>query len=750
MSIYWDNTIDEDSLIMGVAASNHSVVAEFSSTTDSALIKIFTDSLSGSQTINGYSIGASNNNNNQSLTLGQIMSGSNYPVVTANDFTIYNHKIGINNPTPIYTFDVNGSGNFSSNLYVKGPSLVIPVGTTNARAYPPLQGMIRYNTDNSSFEGYGSTWGSLGGVINTAQTTYIKAELYPNANDNNLRFVNSNIETMRITSNGLIGIGTSNPRYNLDVVGNVNISSNLIVNGRLVGSSNKSLIIGSQTDVPTTIDGSLQIIGNAYVLGTITAAKIRLGSAGTVTNIVGITSLDTVSIHNLTCTNPINGTITGNITTSQVSDINSFSFSNSINSVYTSNILLTDTNSIQNGYITFSTSDSSGSFNKLYTNTKNLYYNVSTNTINANLNGTASNCSNLIGNIKTSQITNFNNTITNIASNTITTLNNIYSLGTDVNNLTIASSNNLITGNTVIQGNFVASNMTIYGTTTILNSLITENSNIIINNKDSDVPALTINNSSLNNSSIVNVFNNDTPVFTITNSGKIGVGTSSPDAILDIQTTDLPPYLFKITNNGLLLSQIDPETQINIPSSSCMFAIKYDNDIGIGVGIGKEPLRQGLDVNGRIYADNINVTHRCTVNGGIYSSNIYNTYNITTSNLTASNINVYGTLYADVQTTSDQTIKTDLVRIPSALEKISQLTGYTYKRTDKPNNHIRECGLLAQDVQRILPEVVQENTEYNNLLTIAYGNMAGLWVEAFKEMQDRINTLEAKLATFLP
>ena len=312
MSLYWDDQYDEGSLTLGVVASNHSLIAEFSSTTNNALIKIFTDALDTTLTNTGYTIGSSNNNNTQSFTIGAITSGSNYPIETANDFVIYNHNIGINTSVPNYTLDVYGSGHFSSNVYIDGPSLVIPVGTTDARPDIPAQGMIRYNTDNSSFEGFGPglTWGSLGGVVNTEQTTYIKAENYPNANDNNLRFVNCNIETMRITGNGFVGIGASNPNYTLDINGITNISSNLIIGGRIVGASNSSLILGSQSNIPTTIDGSLQIIGNAYVLGTITAAKVRLGAAGIVTNIVGITSLDTVSINTLTCIDPINGTIT--------------------------------------------------------------------------------------------------------------------------------------------------------------------------------------------------------------------------------------------------------------------------------------------------------------------------------------------------------------------------------------------------------------------------------------------------------
>ena len=160
-------------------------------------------------------------------------------------------------------------------------------------------------------------------------------------------------------------------------------------------------------------------------------------------------------------------------------------------------------------------------------------------------------------------------------------------------------------------------------------------------------------------------------------------------------------------------------------------------------------VNEATTVGGSVCINTSNKDYEFNVGG---SAHITNNLIVDGTSTFGSNINLTGTLYTtgSVVSISDQTIKTDLIRIPSALEKISQLTGYTYKRTDKANNEIRECGLVAQDVERVLPEVVQRNTEYNNLLTIAYGNMAGLWVEAFKEMQDRINVLEAKLATLLP
>ena len=85
---------------------------------------------------------------------------------------------------------------------------------------------------------------------------------------------------------------------------------------------------------------------------------------------------------------------------------------------------------------------------------------------------------------------------------------------------------------------------------------------------------------------------------------------------------------------------------------------------------------------------------------------------------------------------SDSRLKKDLVKITSALDKIDQLTGYLYTRIDTGS---RQSGLIAQDVQKVLPEVVDASGEY---MTLAYGNMLGLIVEGIKELREEIRGLK--------
>lgn len=82
-------------------------------------------------------------------------------------------------------------------------SLVVPAGTTGERGTAE-QGSIRYNTTTLTYEGYdGANWGSLGGVKDVDQNTYIIPETTPGANENILYFYNDGANSMQLTTTAL-------------------------------------------------------------------------------------------------------------------------------------------------------------------------------------------------------------------------------------------------------------------------------------------------------------------------------------------------------------------------------------------------------------------------------------------------------------------------------------------------------------------------------------------------------------------
>ena len=99
------------------------------------------------------------------------------------------------------------------------------------------------------------------------------------------------------------------------------------------------------------------------------------------------------------------------------------------------------------------------------------------------------------------------------------------------------------------------------------------------------------------------------------------------------------------------------------------------------------------------------------------------------------------TASGDVVAYSDVAVKEDINPIIGALEKVSQLGGYTFKR--KNDDSRKYTGVIAQEVKKVLPEAV--HGEKDGELAVAYGNLVGLLIEAVKEQQVQINELKDKL-----
>ena len=92
---------------------------------------------------------------------------------------------------------------------------------------------------------------------------------------------------------------------------------------------------------------------------------------------------------------------------------------------------------------------------------------------------------------------------------------------------------------------------------------------------------------------------------------------------------------------------------------------------------------------------------------------------------------------------SDARLKDEIEPIPDAVDKVKQLRGVTYIRTDKEEAHVRHTGVIAQEVLEVLPEVVSQDDD--GIYAVAYGNMVGLLIEAIKEQQVQIDALKESL-----
>jgi hypothetical protein len=148
--------------------------------------------------------------------------------------------------------------------------LQVPTGTTAQRPYVAANGMIRYNTTQSTFEGYSSSaWSSLGGVKSVDGFTFIQAETSAGASNGDLDFYAEDSAGTAATQIGQWN-RTNLKDYTGTLVGtqttqNVFNATATTVNAFGAGTS---ITIGANGSGTTTIRNATTAISNAATVGT--------------------------------------------------------------------------------------------------------------------------------------------------------------------------------------------------------------------------------------------------------------------------------------------------------------------------------------------------------------------------------------------------------------------------------------------------------------------------------------------------
>lgn len=155
-----------------------------------------------------------------------------------------------------------------------------------------------------------------------------------------------------------------------------------------------------------------------------------------------------------------------------------------------------------------------------------------------------------------------------------------------------------------------------------------------------------------------------------------------------------------------------------------------------------------LDLNGRSITGTgaMQITGNIITTGGTLTASGTGTHTIGGAMNVGGTVTVTGNVHAtgnvrSAHSTSDIRLKENLIRIHSPLDKVMSLNGYTF---NYKNNEERSAGLIAQEVEKVLPEVVyefeEEGTQYKAL---RYENMISLLVEAIKELKEEIEELKS-------
>jgi len=108
------------------------------------------------------------------------------------------------------------------------------------------------------------------------------------------------------------------------------------------------------------------------------------------------------------------------------------------------------------------------------------------------------------------------------------------------------------------------------------------------------------------------------------------------------------------------------------------------------------------------------------------------------STITALTLDMSGagaaTFNNDVTAFSDERLKSDIETIKNALDKVTNMRGVTFTREGRQGT-----GVIAQEMQKVMPEVVHDENEY---MSVAYGNLVGVLIEAVKELKAEVDELK--------
>jgi hypothetical protein len=208
--------------------------------------------------------------------------------------------------------------------------------------------------------------------------------------------------------------------------------------------------------------------------------------------------------------------------------------------------------------------------------------------------------------------------------------------------------------------------------------------------------------------------------------GNVGIGRINPQYGLDIGTgmeiTTSGGKVAKaqslrvgaghiITNhkNGALVLNAGPDGTGNGLAGIWFRKAKNRGDIATYVNLMK------ISSNGKVGIGTVNPQYKLDVNGTIRGNNV---------------------------SPSDQRLKQNIQPLENSLAKVEQLRGVSFEWKDKDKETGTQVGLIAQDVETVLPELV--STDNEGYKSLAYDKMTAVLIEAVKELKAQNDALKAQ------
>ena len=199
---------------------------------------------------------------------------------------------------------------------------------------------------------------------------------------------------------------------------------------------------------------------------------------------------------------------------------------------------------------------------------------------------------------------------------------------------------------------------------------------------------------------------NDTGT-TSTQFGHLGTVTENVQSALDTLTTNVTG----LTNDKL-----------NKSGGTVTGQVKFNDNVHLDFGTGNDA---EVYHNGSNLIFDMNADDDILFRDGNSSNATRFTFDTSSGNFTAT---------GNVTAFSDAALKTDITTIDNALDKVAAMRGVFFNKDGE-----RGVGVVAQEVQKVVPEAVFDGGEY---LSVAYGNLVGVLVEAVKDLKSQVEELK--------
>ena len=226
----------------------------------------------------------------------------------------------------------------------------------------------------------------------------------------------------------------------------------------------------------------------------------------------------------------------------------------------------------------------------------------------------------------------------------------------------------------------------------------------------------------------------------------------------------------------------DSGTIVDVPMSIQRYdaLINFNTQVNVNGNLARNPINRGDAV---VYLNKITGTWNSSLLGGVNATarwqlsvgdqapetggNAGSNFSITSYNDSGASPTVLMSISrstgvatftnAIVNGPSDRQLKQNIVPVPSALEKVTNLLGINYNFVGSSQ---LEIGLIAQDVNTVVPEAVRSETytsdipfrlngvEYTGpIMSVQYDRLVALLIEAVKELKSEVDTLSATVTT---